>query len=227
MPAAPSAATPVASCSFCEHDNPAGAKFCNECGSPLDLRPCIRCRAINHVGALHCHACGMAFQVELMHTDAVPSAERRAWLERVREVTSGRRLAVAASALVAALIAGVGFPLLQSSSEADRVVVESASVAPDAALREMPPDTAAVKAPAPTTEAANEPAPPAQAEMPQRDMRAEAAAPPAAAPAGTAKRAQSNTGAPAKRAASKSKSTNRSAAARKASRPKEPATSAR
>ena len=45
-------------CSFCNHANPAGARFCNECGSGLGLRPCPRCDAINDVGASYCHQCG-------------------------------------------------------------------------------------------------------------------------------------------------------------------------
>lgn len=45
-------------CSFCNHANPVGAKFCNECGSPLGLRPCAHCDAINDVDAKYCHHCG-------------------------------------------------------------------------------------------------------------------------------------------------------------------------
>jgi ribosomal protein L40E len=45
-------------CSFCNHANPAGAQFCNECGSRLGLRPCARCDAINDVDAKYCHHCG-------------------------------------------------------------------------------------------------------------------------------------------------------------------------
>src|SRR5215471_9532148 len=30
-------------CRFCDHYNPAGAKFCNDCGSPLHLKPCEQC----------------------------------------------------------------------------------------------------------------------------------------------------------------------------------------
>jgi ribosomal protein L40E len=48
------------SCSFCQHANPADAKFCNECGSPLNLEPCLGCGAVNDVHALRCHACGTA-----------------------------------------------------------------------------------------------------------------------------------------------------------------------
>jgi hypothetical protein len=46
------------SCHFCARANPAGSKFCNDCGEPLDLKPCSHCDAFNHVavdsiGAAH------------------------------------------------------------------------------------------------------------------------------------------------------------------------------
>lgn len=44
-------------CFFCDHDNPAGAKYCNECGSPLHLIPC-KCGAVNNVTDACCHRCG-------------------------------------------------------------------------------------------------------------------------------------------------------------------------
>src|SRR5215472_4630434 len=46
------------SCSFCSHVNPAGSKFCNECGSPLSFTPCTECEAVNPRGAQTCHQCG-------------------------------------------------------------------------------------------------------------------------------------------------------------------------
>lgn len=49
------------SCRFCFHANPPGARFCNECGSPLNLKPCRRCEAVNDAFAEHCHQCGMPF----------------------------------------------------------------------------------------------------------------------------------------------------------------------
>jgi hypothetical protein len=45
-------------CPFCKHVNPAGAKFCNECGSPLHLAPCPHCDAVNHVDDVQCYRCG-------------------------------------------------------------------------------------------------------------------------------------------------------------------------
>jgi ribosomal protein L40E len=49
---------PPPDCPFCEHQNPADAKFCNECGSPLHLTPCGGCGAVNSVGDTHCWRCG-------------------------------------------------------------------------------------------------------------------------------------------------------------------------
>ena len=44
-------------CSFCEHDNPADAKFCSECGGALHLVPCPKCGAVNPVAASICYQC--------------------------------------------------------------------------------------------------------------------------------------------------------------------------
>jgi len=45
-------------CPFCGHDNPRGARFCNECGSPLHLAPCAHCDAVNDVELPACYSCG-------------------------------------------------------------------------------------------------------------------------------------------------------------------------
>jgi hypothetical protein len=55
---------PALSCRFCHHANPAGAKFCNECGSPVHLKPCPRCDAVTDASAGACHQCGAPFDVE-------------------------------------------------------------------------------------------------------------------------------------------------------------------
>lgn len=59
------------SCRFCAHRNPPGAKFCSDCGSPLELKPCPKCEAVNDVGALLCHQCGARF-------DAAPATDAAA-----------------------------------------------------------------------------------------------------------------------------------------------------
>jgi cytoskeletal protein RodZ len=45
-------------CRFCDHANPPGARFCNECGSPLYLKPCPQCEAVNDAAAPQCFQCG-------------------------------------------------------------------------------------------------------------------------------------------------------------------------
>lgn len=47
-------------CFFCDQHNPAAAKFCNACGSPLHLRPCSQCDAVNDLAATNCYRCGAA-----------------------------------------------------------------------------------------------------------------------------------------------------------------------
>jgi hypothetical protein len=44
-------------CSFCDHTNPAGSKFCNGCGGPLHLAQCPHCNALNDKTATACHKC--------------------------------------------------------------------------------------------------------------------------------------------------------------------------
>jgi len=47
-------------CAFCGHRNPGGARFCNDCASPLHLKPCEQCDGINDQAATNCHKCGAA-----------------------------------------------------------------------------------------------------------------------------------------------------------------------
>lgn len=51
----------IVHCSFCKHSNPADAKFCNACGSSLELQLCEACGAIDNVSASVCHKCGHPF----------------------------------------------------------------------------------------------------------------------------------------------------------------------
>jgi len=53
----------VLQCLFCEHGNRAGAKFCEDCGSPLHLKLCKSCEAINQRDAESCHKCGTKFPI--------------------------------------------------------------------------------------------------------------------------------------------------------------------
>src|SRR5436190_14615663 len=65
-------------CAFCAHRNPAGAKFCNDCGSPLHLKPCSQCDAINNQTATNCYKCGAACPVSFgvfEATSVLPAAD--------------------------------------------------------------------------------------------------------------------------------------------------------
>jgi len=56
-------------CPVCEHRNPRGSRFCNECGSPLQLRFCPQCHAAEDVMSLECRTCGTKLPM-LIVTDA-------------------------------------------------------------------------------------------------------------------------------------------------------------
>ena len=62
-------------CRFCAHDNPERARFCNECGSPLHLKPCPRCEAVNEDQAVRCYECGASLTDELPETAEAVAAE--------------------------------------------------------------------------------------------------------------------------------------------------------
>ncbi len=44
-------------CQYCEHANPADAKFCTGCGAPLHLIPCPQCGAVNQKTSKTCYQC--------------------------------------------------------------------------------------------------------------------------------------------------------------------------
>ena len=62
---------PPLSCPFCTHENPAGAKYCNDCGSPLHLVLC-KCGAVNNVTDTHCHRCGTSVSDPRAPAPAIP-----------------------------------------------------------------------------------------------------------------------------------------------------------
>jgi hypothetical protein len=63
----------LARCPFCTHTNPSGARFCNECGSPLYLRPCEHCEAVNDVLSRSCHRCGAPLRPERQRESVAPA----------------------------------------------------------------------------------------------------------------------------------------------------------
>ena len=61
-------------CRFCAHDNPEGARFCNDCGSPLHLRPCPACDGVNDDAASHCFQCGFRFEGDRAESELIGAA---------------------------------------------------------------------------------------------------------------------------------------------------------
>ena len=58
-------------CLFCDHRNPPGAKFCNDCASPLHLKPCNQCNGVNDKAATHCCKCGAAYPASSSTSEAM------------------------------------------------------------------------------------------------------------------------------------------------------------
>src|SRR5437879_1252107 len=61
-------------CPRCQHENPAGVKFCGECGAPLALL-CPACRSSNPVGNKFCGECGAPLGGDRSPRSSVPLAE--------------------------------------------------------------------------------------------------------------------------------------------------------
>ena len=73
----------VLECLACQHESPATAKFCSECGGQLNLKLCKQCEAINERAWQRCHKCGAEFAAQ---PTAHPSEARR--VRRSRAVVS-------------------------------------------------------------------------------------------------------------------------------------------
>src|SRR2546421_1235618 len=60
-------------CSNCGAENPAGKRFCGDCGSAL-ASVCSSCGGSNAAGKRFCGDCGAPLEVETVSVDAVPPA---------------------------------------------------------------------------------------------------------------------------------------------------------
>src|SRR5882762_2667599 len=61
-------------CPVCEHRNQLGSRFCNECGSPLQLRFCPACHAAEDVMSLECRTCGARLPMIVLTDEAATPA---------------------------------------------------------------------------------------------------------------------------------------------------------
>lgn len=72
-------------CPSCDHGNPAGSRFCNQCGMPVHFATCGRCDAINRRGAANCHKCGCALS---WSANPIPVAVAAAIAEPLRRLAA-------------------------------------------------------------------------------------------------------------------------------------------
>ena len=102
---------PLTRCRYCEHDNPADAKFCGSCGGALTLPPhlasCPRCGTVNPITATVCCWCN-----DQLH--------RRKSLPRTRSK-------VIVGAAVLAAVAVLGYYTYRQSPYADAHPASAAS----------------------------------------------------------------------------------------------------
>ena len=129
LPGEASVAAPVATarrrlrCLACRHENTDGERFCEACGSSLNLKFCSACEAVNGDTAVICHGCGAALgtaassEIEAESRFAVPNARRS-------------RMGWALS--LAALLASAVLAYQHFSQEAATAVVESKDESADA-----------------------------------------------------------------------------------------------
>lgn len=104
-------------CSFCNHENIPGTRFCADCGSPMHLKVCSdpQCGKVSAVSAEVCESCGKPFpKVEVVptgttHTEAPREGQQRA----SKPATAGKDKPRSAvwPLLIVAIVAG-GLPLL-------------------------------------------------------------------------------------------------------------------
>ncbi|MGH7375123.1 MAG: double zinc ribbon domain-containing protein, partial [Candidatus Rokuibacteriota bacterium] len=60
-------------CPLCQHENPAGVKFCGECGTRLEAL-CPACRASNPPENKFCNQCGAPLSAESRERFSSPEA---------------------------------------------------------------------------------------------------------------------------------------------------------
>ena len=176
-------------CRFCEHDSPADAKFCSECGGALHLAPCPNCGAVNDVVANNCYQCRAPLRG---HSAEVPTSLP---VPAVAAAPPRRRpsVIVATAASLATIVLGYYAYLLLPVKEARQPGATSAAPALGAGSWQEPTGLPAeehrkpAEAPRADTTAAPRPADPKPASLPSGTPRVAAAAtPPPRARAATA-----------------------------------------
>lgn len=146
-------------CTFCQHENTPGARFCAECGSPLHLKVCAnpQCGKVSEVSATICETCGQPFpRIDLVApgTGDVPPAAGAAVAHSAPDLTpppasaTTEKPRTALWPLIAVAIAAGALPLLW----ANRAYIPAPKSGPFSnpeITKPAPSPTAAAPAPAP------------------------------------------------------------------------------
>lgn len=61
-------------CAYCDHPNPVGTNFCNDCGAALHLQPCRQCGAVSVIKARNCPSCKAPFPERPLIDVSIPWA---------------------------------------------------------------------------------------------------------------------------------------------------------
>jgi hypothetical protein len=163
-------------CAFCGHRNPAGARFCNDCASPLELKPCKQCDGVNDHAATSCHHCGEAYPVPAgtpERTGALLSADPAPDFDATGRSLTPRELIVAALAAIVSLGAYDAYRV----HGAKPAVMETAEKAPPAPETYGTTATAAAPADAESKPVEPEQAAPVQLPVPADTVEATQRAP--------------------------------------------------
>jgi ribosomal protein L40E len=81
-----------AACPLCEQVNPPDAKFCNACGTAIDLAPCPNCGAVNDPTATSCHQCAAPLPREAPAAGSTAPADGAAAVPPGTRTPGGRTL---------------------------------------------------------------------------------------------------------------------------------------
>jgi hypothetical protein len=101
-------------CSFCQHENVPGARFCAECGSPLHLRVCPNpdCGKVSDVNATRCEHCGTVLPKIALAEPGSSTGDATPAAAPAQDSQPAKKSTIAAWPLIIVAIVAGGLPLL-------------------------------------------------------------------------------------------------------------------
>jgi hypothetical protein len=117
-------------CAYCDHPNPVGTNYCNDCGAALHVKSCRSCGTVAVANASHCPACRAPFPVRPTINVDIP------WAVPSRPSTLGGRSA----RLAAPEDGGASLPLKADAqlAAATEALAETRNLIEKASLRALP-----------------------------------------------------------------------------------------